>query len=242
MTIISTGSRSINELLGGGIRTGLVTDIFGTSKYARNALSHSICINAARIFSDSIVIFVDTQGNFRPEIVLNYLVNTKEPSEILKRIVVVRLYSTRLFSTVIRKSILHSPQLILIDNFISLFSSEFHGITKHLSVMHHLRELAKAALDHDVATVITNPSVYQRAYQYPLKESTAFKRVAYGRNLLYEEEMLGMTLSMHTSTVLKLERSEVKDSVYSVQLVKPARNSKCFIRIVKGQIYEFKQG
>lgn len=236
MTIISTGSGSVDKLLDGGIRTGHVTDIFGNSKYARSSLSLSICINAVRSLPKSVVIFVDTQGNFRPEILLNYL-NNNEEREILRRIIVVRLYSARLFSSLIKKSISYHPEVLLVDNFTSLWNTDFHGIAKHLSIMRGLRELALTALDHDVATIITNPSV-PRIHNVLHREGMNPNAKDSIPRLIYGQETLGSTLSLFTSIVLSLERIEIQNSNYTVKLVKPAKNSLCRMGISKGLIHD----
>lgn len=235
MTIISTGSESVDKLLDGGIKTGHVTDIFGNSKYARNSLSLSICINAVRNLPKSVVIFVDTQGNFRPEILLNYL-NNNEEREILRRIIVVRLYSARLLSSLIKKSISYQPEVLLVDNFTSLWNTDFHGIAKHLSIMRSLRELALAALDHDVATIITNPSV-PRIHNVLHREGMNPNAKDSIPRLIYQET-LGSSLSLFTSIVLSLERIENQNSNYTVKLVKPAKKSLCRMGVSKGLIHD----
>jgi RecA/RadA recombinase len=235
VTIISTGSESVDKLLDGGIKTGHVTDIFGNSKYARNSLSLSICINAVRNLPKSVVIFVDTQGNFRPEILLNYL-NNNEEREILRRIIVVRLYSARLLSSLIKKSISYQPEVLLVDNFTSLWNTDFHGIAKHLSIMRSLRELALAALDHDVATIITNPSV-PRIHNVLHREGMNPNAKDSIPRLIYQET-LGSSLSLFTSIVLSLERIENQNSNYTVKLVKPAKKSLCRMGVNKGLIHD----
>ncbi|HEU4822941.1 MAG TPA: DNA repair and recombination protein RadB, partial [Nitrososphaeraceae archaeon] len=61
--IISTGSASLDSLLGGGIRSGLVTDFFGKSGTGKSQLCFSLCVNCAReIFPGETIIFIDTTG------------------------------------------------------------------------------------------------------------------------------------------------------------------------------------
>jgi RecA/RadA recombinase len=238
VAIISIGSNSVDKLLGGGIRTGFVSEILGNSKYARNVMSVSACINAVRMSSASTVIFMDTQGNFRPEMALDTLMNSEDRRRILNKILTVRIYSLNLFSSMINKSISRSPQMIVIDNFVSLFTSEFQGIKRHLSLMHRLRELATTALDHDLAILITNPSAFRSpdsdSYYVHGINSSELRSPA----LSFHADILGTSLSTYTSFVLKVDRLEMKDGIYSVKLIKPANNSIHYFRIVKGSIYE----
>lgn len=241
MTIISSGSKSIDKLLGGGIRTGFITDIFGDSKLARNALSLSACISAARIFCDSFVVYIDTGGNFRPELAIDHLDGSDDSDKILRRIIAVRLYSIRLFSSTIRKSLVRRPKMIVIDNFVTLFTNEVDGITKHLSVMHHLRKLAVTALNHDVAIVITNPSVYQKTDYYYAYKKTNQQPTPERLHSKYQEEVLGSTLGIYTHIALKIERSQMKHSAYSIKLVKPVNNSLYHVRISNGRLEELEK-
>jgi RecA/RadA recombinase len=66
--IISTGSTSIDSLLFGGIRSGMVTDLYGQSGTGKSQLCFTVCANCAEYVSrEETIMFVDTTGNFRPE-------------------------------------------------------------------------------------------------------------------------------------------------------------------------------
>jgi RecA/RadA recombinase len=239
VTIIASGHKSIDTLLGGGIRSGFITDIFGDSKLARNTISLSACIGAARAFCDSAVIYIDTRGNFRPELVLEHLRGSPESNKILNKIVVVRLNSIILLRSTIRKALVHRPRMMVIDNFVTLFTTEFNGITRHLSIMHHLRDLAVTALNHDLAVIITNPSVYQKTDYYHNRKAN-LKSISEGPYIISKKEVLGSTLGIYTDTVLQIERSRIEKSVYYVRLVKPHKHSKYRMRITNGCIEELK--
>jgi RecA/RadA recombinase len=237
VTIIASGKKSIDTLLGGGFRLGFITDIFGDSKLARNSISLSACIGAARTFCDSVVIYIDTRGNFRPELVLEYLRGSADSHKILNKIIVVRLNSNILLKSTIRKALVHRPKMIVIDNFVTLFTNEFNSITRHLSAMHHLRHLAVTALNHDLAIIITNPSVYQKTDYYHNKEAN-LKSISEAPYIITKKEVLGSTLGIYTDTVLQIERSQIEKSVYYVGLVKPHRRSRYRMRILNGRIEE----
>jgi RecA/RadA recombinase len=239
--MISTGSKSIDNLIGGGIMTGLITDIFGDTKYARNAIAFSTSINVARLLNDSMVVFIDTQGNFRPEMVMNQLLSASDSENILKRIRTVRIFSSRFLRSVIKNSMILKPRLIVIDNFVSLFSSEYSTIAKHLSIMYHLRELARIAINTDVAIVITNPSVSRRAKNYHSDDQN-LEDVAYqNSHSSQEEEVFGRSLSIYTDIVVKLERVDIENSTFSAQLIKPANDALSYVRIAEGFLYESEQ-
>ncbi len=68
--ILPTGCNSIDNLLGGGIHYGMVTDIYGESGTGKSQLCFTICARSAEYFEHSQqarVVFIDTGGTFRPE-------------------------------------------------------------------------------------------------------------------------------------------------------------------------------
>jgi RecA/RadA recombinase len=237
VTIITSGHKSIDTILGGGIRSGLITDIFGDSKFARNTISLAACIAAARTFRDSSVFYLDTTGNFRPELIFEHLNGSPDYRKILNKIMVVRLNSSVLLKSTIRKALTHQPKMIVVDNFVTLFTNEFNGITRHLSIMHHLHDLAVTALNFDLAIIITNPSVYQKNDYYHYEKSN-LQSISEGPYVLFKREVLGSTLGIYTHTALQIERSQVKRSVYYLRLVKPRKQTKYCVRIINGHMGE----
>jgi RecA/RadA recombinase len=241
VVIISTGSKSIDNLTGGGVMTGLITDIFGDTKYARNAIAYSASINFARLANDSLVVFIDSQGSFRPEIVMNQLLSARDSVEILKRIRTLRIFSSRFLRSAIKNSMLLRPRLIVIDNFVSLFSSEHSPIAKHLSIMYHLRELARIAIDTDVAILITNPSVSRKVKGYHTDDQNPEQVALQSTYPSHEEEVFGRSLSIYTDIVVKLERVNTDNSTFCAQLIKPANDALSYLRITQDFLFESEQ-
>lgn len=241
VVIISTGSKSLDNLIGGGIMTGLITDIFGDTKYARNAIAFSISINFAKLSNDSLVVFIDSQGSFRPEIAINQLRSARDSVEILRKIVTLRIFSSRFLRSAIKNSMLLRPRLIVIDNFVSLFSSEHSPIAKHLSIMYHLRELARIAINTDVAILLTNPAVSRKAKNYRTDDQNLEQVVSPSRYPSHEEEVFGRSLSIYTDIVMKLERIKINDSLYRAQLIKPTSDRLSHLRLTEDFPSEYEQ-
>ncbi len=221
--------------------TGLITDIFGDTKYVRNTIAFSTSINFARLSNDSLVVFIDSQGSFRPEIVMNQLLSARDSVEILKRIRTLRIFSSRFLRSAIKNSMLLRPRLIVIDNFVSLFSSEHSPIAKHLSIMYHLRELARIAINTDVAILITNPSVSPKAKNYHTDDQNPEQVALQSRCPSHEEEVFGRSLSIYTDIVVKLERVNTDNSTFCAQLIKPANGALSYVRITQDFLYESEQ-
>jgi RecA/RadA recombinase len=238
VVIISTGSKSIDNLIGGGVMTGVITDIFGDTKFARNAIAFSTSINFARLSNDSLAVFIDSQGSFRPEIVMNQLLSARDSVEILKRIRTLRIFSSRFLRTAIENSMLLRPRLIVIDNFVLLFSGEHSPIAKHLSIMYHLRQLARIAINTDIAILITNPSVSHKVKNYHTDDQN---QEQVSRYLSHEEEVFGRSLSMYTDIVVKLDIVNADNSTFCARLVKPANDALSYLRITQDFLFESEQ-
>src|ERR1700693_3380113 len=67
----STGSRALDELLLGGIETQALTEFYGEFGSGKSQICHTLCATARQPIDssgmDSGVIYIDTEGTFRPE-------------------------------------------------------------------------------------------------------------------------------------------------------------------------------
>lgn len=68
---LTTGSAALDGILGGGIETGSITELFGEFRTGKTQLSHTLCVTSQLSFDmhggQGKVIYLDTEGNFRPE-------------------------------------------------------------------------------------------------------------------------------------------------------------------------------
>lgn len=68
---MTTGSSALDKILGGGVETASITELFGEFRTGKTQLSHTICVTSQLSFSmkggQGKVIYLDTEGNFRPE-------------------------------------------------------------------------------------------------------------------------------------------------------------------------------
>ncbi len=68
---ITTGSSKLDELLGGGIETGSVTEIFGEFRTGKTQICHTLCVTCQFPYDAGggcgAALYIDTEGTFRPE-------------------------------------------------------------------------------------------------------------------------------------------------------------------------------
>lgn len=197
---ISTGAKSVDDLLGGGVRTGMVTDLYGAAGSGKSQLCFTLCASCARDGGQAL--FIDTAGTFRPERVSEIAGTT----DVLDRITYVRALGTADQENALQKARDMDVRLVVVDTLTGLFSAEFTGPPRHLAVMSHLRELALLAISADCAVVVTNmvrtaPSEDGRPAQ--------------------EREFLGSSVSLYSHVKLHLEIQDAARSAFRASLVQP---------------------
>jgi RecA/RadA recombinase len=221
MRIITTGSSSIDEILGGGIRTGLITNILSDSREARSSICYSLSVNAARSYKDSSIIFGDTQGFFRPEKILSFIKNKQDSDSILHQIRRLRILSTNVQMVLVNYALNLRPILIIIDNFSYLFLNERKKSTAiQVRLRKHLHDLAISAINNDIAIVITNLIYSKRE----IKDSEDI----FEKKILPYNELLNKTISNLAHVVLELKTVKVEESRFSARLLKPLTATKSY--------------
>src|SRR6476646_8372861 len=132
----STGSKVLDELLLGGIETQAVTEFYGEFGSGKSQICHTLCavarqpIEAAGL--DSNVIYIDTEGTFRPER-LNQIARARgfDPTHVLKSVAVCKVYNSSHLELIIKDLGKYindfKAKLIIIDSIISLHRAEFSG-------------------------------------------------------------------------------------------------------------------
>lgn len=67
---ITTGSKQLDALLGGGIETGAITEMFGEFRTGKSQLCHTLAVTCQLPVSmgggEGKCLYIDTEGTFRP--------------------------------------------------------------------------------------------------------------------------------------------------------------------------------
>jgi DNA repair protein RAD51 len=90
--MITTGFGKLDELLGGGIRGGMITDIFGPSGSGKTQLLLQICANS--LVHGGTILYQDTTGSFRPERLIELLKAKGMDAKLLDKVIVGRITNT----------------------------------------------------------------------------------------------------------------------------------------------------
>eukprot|EP00953_Heterococcus_sp_UTEX-ZZ885_P014277 8111-Heterococcus_DN1.PRE.1 len=68
---LTSGSKELDKLLGGGIETGSLTEVFGEFRTGKTQLCHTLCVTCQLPLDmgggEGKAMYIDTEGTFRPQ-------------------------------------------------------------------------------------------------------------------------------------------------------------------------------
>lgn len=169
---ITTGSTELDKLLGGGIETGSITEIFGEFRCGKSQLCHTLAVNCQLPISmggaEGRCIYIDTENTFRPQRLIavaeRYKING---DSVLDNVAVARAYNTdHQTQLLIQASAMMTEAryaLLIVDSATALYRTDYTGRGELPSRQNHLgqflRMLLRLADEHGIAVVITNQVV-----------------------------------------------------------------------------------
>ncbi|PAV08187.1 DNA repair and recombination protein RadA [Methanosphaera cuniculi] len=167
---ITTGSKGLDELIGGGIETQSITEVYGEFGSGKSQISHELAVTTQLPVEegglDGDVVFIDTENTFRPERVAQIATGFGlDVDEVLKRIHVARAFNSShqiLMADKINELIQSGVpiKLIIIDSLMAHFRAEYVGreslATRQQKLNQHLHTLQTIANSYNVAVLITN--------------------------------------------------------------------------------------
>lgn len=153
---IPSGSKCIDSLLGGGIETGTITQLYGASGTGKTTLCLMFAKNASKQHK---VAYIDTEGLSAERVRQIF----KETS-LFSNVFVYEVFTFRQQGTALREAEKlckeENVKLIIVDSFTSLYRSELEDEEKQLKVKRELTAqltfLLGLARKFDVAVLITN--------------------------------------------------------------------------------------
>ena len=64
---ITTGAKALDNLFGGGVETGGITECYGEYGSGKTQIGHILAVNCQKQYPGSTVVYIDTENTFRPE-------------------------------------------------------------------------------------------------------------------------------------------------------------------------------
>jgi DNA repair protein RadA len=166
---ITTGSKNIDKLLGGGIETQSMTEFIGEFGAGKSQISMQLCITSQQPTEQGglggKVLFVDTEGTFSPERIHN-IATAKglDANKVLENIIYARCYNSDHQMLIVDKAFKiveeEGVKLVRVDSLISHFRGEYVGreslAERQQKLNRHIHKLLRLAEVYNLAVVVTN--------------------------------------------------------------------------------------
>ena len=133
---LTSGSKTFDELLGGGFETQSITELYGEYGSSKTQIAHQLCVSVQLPLEqgglNSHAFFIDTENTFRPERIIQ-MANAFEldPDEVLEKIYVARAYNSShqmLLVDKVKELSNETPaSLLIVDSLTAHFRAEYVG-------------------------------------------------------------------------------------------------------------------
>ncbi len=166
---ITTMSKNLDNLLGGGVETQAITEAYGSFGSGKTQIAHQLAVNVQLPKEEggleAKAVWIDTEGTFRPERIRQMAEALDlDPEAVLKNIYVARAYNSDHQMLLVQKSqdlMKKEPvKLLVVDSITSLFRSDYSGrgelAPRQQKLNRHVHDLQKIADVYNVAVYITN--------------------------------------------------------------------------------------
>jgi DNA repair protein RadA len=166
---ITTGSKNIDKLLGGGIETQAMTEFIGEFGAGKSQISMQLCITSQQPTEQGglggKVLFIDTEGTFSPERI-HSIATAKglDANKVLENIIYARCYNSDHQMLIVDKAFKiveeEGVKLVIVDSLISHFRGEYVGreslAERQQKLNRHIHKLLRLADVYNLAVVVTN--------------------------------------------------------------------------------------
>jgi len=183
---LTTGSKALDELLGGGLETQTITEFYGAFGSGKSQICHQLCVNVQlppeKGGLDGSVLYVDTENTFRTERIVQMAKHLGlDPEEVAKNIIYAEAYTsdhqTFLLDHADEVVKENNVRLIIVDSLTSHFRSEYIGremlARRQQRLNKHMHKLIRLARAFNAVAVVTNqvmakPDVFFGNAVYPI--------------------------------------------------------------------------
>jgi len=171
---LSTGCSSLDRLLGGGVETQSITELYGEFGTGKSQICQQLCVTVQLPYDqgglEGGALYVDTENTFRPERIMQIAPRFGlDPEGALKRIIFAEAYTSNhqmvLLDNADEVIKENNIRLIIIDSVTSHFRSEYVGremlASRQQTLNKHLHRLIRLARAFNAVAVITNQVMAQ---------------------------------------------------------------------------------
>jgi len=166
---LTTGSRQIDELLGGGLETQTITEFYGEYGVGKSILCHQLAVNVQlpeeKGGLNGSALYIDTENTFRPEWIVRIATTLKiDPVQAARNIIYSEAFDSDHQTLLLEKADKviqdNKIKLIIIDSLTSHFRSEYLGremlAERQQKLNSHMHRLVRLARAFNACAVVTN--------------------------------------------------------------------------------------
>ncbi len=195
---LTTGSPNLDDLLGGGIETGSVTELYGEYRTGKTQIAHQLCVNVQLAYEEGGLeggaLYIDSEGTFRPERIIQMASSRDlDYNKILRNITYGRAYNSDHQVLLVKESakIIEEKniKLLIVDSIIGHFRSEYVGrgtlATRQQILNTHIHDLLRLTETFDELAILFTNQVSARPdvfYGDPLR-ATGGNIIAHGATI-----------------------------------------------------------
>ncbi|MCD6504653.1 DNA repair and recombination protein RadA [Candidatus Bathyarchaeota archaeon] len=183
---LTTGSRSLDTLLGGGLETQTITEFYGEYGSGKSQICHQLCVNVQlppeRGGLGGAALYIDTENTFRTERIVQMARHLGlDVQETVRNIIYAEAYTSDhqifLLENADRVIKENNVRLIIVDSLTSHFRSEYLGremlAERQQKLNKHMHKLIRLARAFNAVAVVTNqvmakPDVFFGDATYPV--------------------------------------------------------------------------
>ncbi|MEM3941591.1 MAG: DNA repair and recombination protein RadA [Candidatus Bathyarchaeia archaeon] len=166
---LTTGSKALDKLLGGGLETQAITEFSGEYGSGKSQICHQLCVNVQlppeKGGLGGAALYIDTENTFRTERIVQMARHLGlDPEEVTKNIIYAEAYTSdhQMFLLENADEIIkeNNVKLIIIDSLTAHFRSEYIGremlASRQQKLNQHMHKLLKLARAFNAVAVVTN--------------------------------------------------------------------------------------
>jgi len=166
---LTTGSKALDSLLGGGLETQTITEFYGEYGSGKSQICHQLCVNVQlppeRGGLGGGALYIDTENTFRTERIVQMAKHLGlNPDEVVKNIIYAEAYTSdhQMFLLENADQVIkdNNIRLIIIDSLTAHFRSEYLGremlAERQQKLNKHMHKLIRLARAFNAVAVVTN--------------------------------------------------------------------------------------
>jgi len=166
---LTTGSKSFDELIGGGFETQAITELFGAFGSGKTQVAHQLCVNVQMPEEEGGLegeaVFIDTENTFRPERIVQMAEGAgMDTKEVLKNIHVANAFNSNHQMMLVEKAMEiakeRNVRLLVVDSLTGHFRAEYVGrgtlADRQQKLNRHMHELLRFSRLQNAVICVTN--------------------------------------------------------------------------------------